>query len=293
VASAIYYPDPSGSGNFSVYLPGGENSVSLNNGSRYIAPMQGFFVKAGQQGALTINGNSRVRSLKDSKQGITNNLIKFKLNDSNGMADEAAFRVIESSTFGFDDNMDALKLAGNDGSPSINFGSEGEAKYAIHTIPTLDQSTNVPLNIECSNAGMFTISTSGSLHFAQKYPIVLKDKELNISIDLITDSVYTFYHSPSMDSRRFELQFSTAQGVSVGFGAETQIQTLDGEILITGKANETYTANLFSIEGKLINSTNGILSEGIRLNTGNQHNTICILQLRNSGKSSTNKILIR
>ena len=293
VAAAIYYPDPSGSGNFSVYLPGGDDAVSLNNGNRYIAPMQGFFVKAGKQGALTVNTNSRVRSLKDSRQGIKNNSIKFKLNDSNGLTDEAAFRVIAGSTLGFDDDMDAIKLPGNANSPSIHFTSDDELKYAINTIPTINSASNIPLNIECANAGMFSISASGSFNFEQDYPILLEDKELNTFIDLRADSVYSFYHSPEMDSKRFEIHFNSTQGTSENQQMETKIQVLQGEIIITGKGKDVCTAELFSIDGKLINSSKGILSEGISLNTSKQFMGICILQLRNGVHSTTYKVLIK
>ncbi|MEI6062219.1 MAG: hypothetical protein WCR72_16070, partial [Bacteroidota bacterium] len=115
IASAIYYPDPTGSGNYSVYLPGGDDAVSLNNGSRYIAPMQGFFVKAGKAGSLTVTEKSRVNGLDDTRLVLKNDAIKFKLNDSEGLSDESMFRVISNSTPGFDDAFDAIKIQSNSG----------------------------------------------------------------------------------------------------------------------------------------------------------------------------------
>ncbi len=291
VASAIYYPSTSGS--ISVYLPGGDNAISLNNGNRYIAPMQGFFVKAGKQGSLTITENSRVRSVKDSKQGSNTNSIRFKLIDGNGFTDEAVFRVIGNSTFGFDDDYDALKLQGNMDFPSINFSSEDEIKYAINTIPAINASVNIHLNIECFDAGSYTISISGGLKFEQEYPVILEDKELNTSIDLRLDSVYTFYHTPEIDSKRFELHFNPAQGISENQEKEIQVQVRENEVFITGKSNETCTANLFSIDGKFLNSSKGILAEGIKISTGNYNPGIYILQIMDNGKSSTIKILIK
>ncbi|MFZ4547081.1 MAG: T9SS type A sorting domain-containing protein [Bacteroidales bacterium] len=293
IASAIYYPDPSGSGNFSVYLPGGDNALSLNNGNRYIAPMQGFFVKAGKQGSLTVNQNSRVRGMKDSRQGINNNSIKFRVNDSNGLSDEAAFRVMDYSTFSFDAEFDAIKLKGDAGSPNLYFGSAGDIEYAINTVPELNSSLSFPLNLTCTNAGTYTVSTQGGLNFEQAYPVILEDKELNISIDIRNDSVYSFFHSPEMDPKRFELHFNSTQGISENIEVSPQIQVRQGEILISGKSTETCTATLFSIDGKRLNSTTGILSEGISLLTGKYNNGVYILYIKNSQCSSATKILIK
>lgn len=293
IAAAIYYPDQSGSGNFSVYLPGGENAMSLNNGSRYIAPMQGFFVKAGMQGSLVVNQSSRVRGKKDSKQGINNNSIKFRLSDGNGLSDEAAFRVMGNSTFSFDAESDALKLTGNGNSPSLFFGSETDIKYAIYTVPELNSTFTIPLNVTCANSGTFTISVSGVSNFEQAYPIMLEDKELNTLVDLSADSVYAFHHSPEMDPKRFELLFSPAQGISENVDFTPQIQVRQGEVLISGKSKEMFAATLFSIDGKLICASGGSLSGGITMPTGNLQGGIYILQIVNSKYSSTKKILIR
>jgi len=293
IGAAIYYPDPSGSGNLSVYLPGGDNAISLNKGSRYIAPMQGFFVKAGMQGSLTVNQNSRVRSMNDSRQGIKNNSIKFVVSNGNGLSDEAAFRVMDNSTFGFDANFDAFKLTGDVESPTICFPAEDNSEYAIHTVPELSSSSSIPLNFACANSGTFTLTTQGGFNFEQAYPIILEDKVLNTSIDLRTDSVYTFYHSPEMEAKRFELHFNSAQGLSETEEIDTKIQVRQGEILISGKSSDTFSATLFSIDGKRLSSAKGILSSGISLLTGKQCNGIYILQIANNQYSSTKKILIK
>lgn len=195
-------------------MPGGDDAVSINNASRYIAPMQGFFVKAIQQGSLTINENSRVKDINDSRVLLKNNSIKFKSNDGNGLTDEAMFRVISASTFQFDDNFDALKLQGNTNAPSIHIESDDNIKYAISTIPTLSSSLNIPLNIECASSGTFSISATGSFNFEYRYPVILEDKELSKFIDIRMDSVYSFYHTPEMSSQRFEIHFNSPDGVT-------------------------------------------------------------------------------
>jgi trimeric autotransporter adhesin len=293
IAAAIYYPDPAGSGNFSVYLPGGSDAVSLNNGSRYIAPMQGFFVKAGKQGLLTLTEKSRVLNLNDSRVAEKNNFIKFKLADSDGLTDEVLFRVIANSTFGFDDQMDAVKLKGNADSPSLSLKSDDDTQYAINTVPTINSSLEIPLNIECTKSGVFSVSTLGSFNFEYRYPVILEDKELNTFIDLRADSAYFFSHSPEMNSDRFVIHFNSTEGIGEQGNVLTTVNITPGEVRVYGVENDVYTANLYTTDGKLISSSKGVLSEGINLTSGNQPNCICILQLLNGKQTITKKILTK
>ncbi|MDO9254335.1 MAG: T9SS type A sorting domain-containing protein [Bacteroidales bacterium] len=293
IASAIYYPDPSGSGNFSVYLPGGDDAVSLNNGSRFIAPMQGFFVKAGTQGSLTVTKNSRVSNINRSKLVIKNNAIKLKLNDSDGTKDEVMFRVMENSTSSFDDQLDAIKIPGNTDSPSLNLESDDDVKYAINTIPSVNSSLNIPMNISCFKAGMFSVSAVGASDFEYRYPVILEDKELNNFIDLRVDSVYSFYHAPEMKSDRFEIHFTSPQAVVEEAADPTDVTITPGEVIISGGNNDIYTAILVSTDGKLISTSKGSLSAGINLSTGNRAAGICILQLSNGKQTITKKVFTK
>jgi len=293
IASAIYYPDPSGSGNFAVYLPGGNDAVSLNNGSRYIAPMQGFFVKAGKQGSLTVNQNSRVSNFSTSKSSLLNNSIKFRLKDSKGLTDEVMFRVIENSTFSFDDNLDAIKISGNPESPSLFLKSVDDTKYAINTIPSVNSSLDIPLSIQCITVGQYSISTFGASDFEYRTPVILEDKELNMFIDLRADSVYTFYHSPAMSSDRFVIHFNSTAAVNEQAIDPTEVVLAPGEVLISGNDNGVYNAKLYSAEGKLISTSKGTLSEGISLSTGNRAAGICILQLSDGKHTITKKIFTK
>jgi len=299
IASAIYYPDPSGSGNFSVYLPGGDDAVSLNNGSRYIAPMQGFFVKAINQGSLVVNENSRVSSFNEVAHSVKNNSIKFKLKNDAGLTDEVMFRVLDNSTYEFDDKLDALKIQNSTDAPSICLKSDGNVKYAINTIPDVNSSVNIPLNIESKKAGQFSISNIGGAAFEYRYPVILEDKELNKFIDLRTDSVYSFYHSPEMKSERFAIHFDSPQGVDEQVLPVSEISSVtvnQGEVIVNGTdntVNKVYTAMLYTVDGKMISSYKGSLSDGISLSTGKQVAGVCILKLSDGVHTITKKIVTK
>lgn len=293
IASAIYYPDPSGSGNFSVYLPGGDDAISLNNGSRYIAPMQGFFVKASKQGSLTVNKSSRISSFSSSKSALKNNGVKFKLKDSSGLSDEVMFRVIDNASFGFDDKLDAVKIPGNTESSSLFMLSDDLTQYAINSIPSVNSSTDILLNIVCNKAGQFSISTTGALDFQYRYPVVLEDKELGSFTDLRADSVYSFFHSPEMNSNRFIIHFAEPNAISEQTVDPTEVAVSPGEVIIKGNENEVYTAILFTVDGKLVSTSKGTLSQGISLSTGNRAAGVFILKLSNGKQTITKKVFTK
>lgn len=293
IASAIYYPDPSGSGNFSVYLPGGDDAISINNGSRYIAPMQGFFVKAANTGSLTVNKSSRVSSLNKSKLILKNNAIRFKLSDVDGPKDEVLFRVADNATPGFDDQLDAIKIPGNPGSSFLSLKSEDDVEFAISTIPVVNSSLVIPLNIECGKAGQFSLSAAGALNFEYRYPVILEDKQLNTFTDLRADSVYSFYHAPGMSADRFVIHFNSANAINEQQADHSEVTVTPGIVTISGREDGVYTALLYSADGKLINTTKGTLSQGISISTHNTASGFCILQLSNGKQTITKKIFMK
>jgi len=255
--------------------------------------MQGFFVKAATTGSFTVSGKSRVGKFNNSQTVLKNNSIKLKLNDSQGLADEVLFRVNPNATYGFDDELDAIKLQGNVESPSLYMNSEDAVKYAVNTIPSVNSSNTIPLNVECSKGGMFTLSTQGSHNFELSSPVVIEDRQLNKFMDLRSDSVYSFYHTPDMNPERFVIHFSSPTGIEEQEQIISETIVNSGEVIITGKENVVYTANLYTCEGRLISTTKGILSEGISLSTGNYSAGVCLLQLVNGKNSTTKKIIIK
>jgi len=293
IGSAIYYPDPSGSGNYAVYLPGGDDAVSINNGSRYIAPMQGFFVKAEKAGVITVGKSSRVNNKAGYQQsGISTSSIKVELSKNTESCDEVLIRVNPNSSFGFDRNMDAIKLPGNTGASWLYTTSIDETQYSVNTIPTINSSLSIPVSIVCAQSGTYTISVSGALNFEYRYPVYLKDKILNTYIDLRQDSSYTFYHTSVMNKDRFEVYFNSPLGIEDQVKDNSRIIILPGSIEVSGNENEIYTASLFSIDGKLLSSEKGLLSDGILLSTSNHAVGICILKLSNGIKTITKKVYL-
>jgi len=66
-----------------------------------------------------------------------------------------------------------------------------------------------------------------------------------------------------------------------------------GEVIITGNENEVYSAILFTVDGKLLSTSKGTLSEGISISTGNRAAGVCILKLSNGKQTITKKIFTK
>lgn len=289
IASAIYYPDPSGSGNYAVYLPG-DDALSVNNGSRFIKPMQGFFVKSNGQGSIVVKESSRKAYMSDSKISIKNNSIRFKLTSADGITDESVFRVKESASIAFDDEMDALKISGNAENASIYFTDMENNKLSINTIPAISSSTTVPVHVSCVTPGTYTISTQGTFDFEYRYPVLLKDKQLNTLINLRSDSSYTFQHSPTFNSNRFELVFVSPEGIeSLGVEDLTLCQ-VGKSIHIEGTCNDMFDVQVYDLSGKILASKSGTPNNGIDIPV-NTNSRIVLVKMTYGKASYTHKML--
>lgn len=293
VGSAIYYPDPFGSGNYAVYLPGGDDAISLNNGSRYIAPMQGFFVKAEKEGVLTVNSDSRITKVDSGQTSLKNTSIKLKLSKNAENCDEIIMRVNPNSTFGFDPYFDAVKLPGNTGSSWLYMTSNDETHYSVNSIPTINSSMSIPVGMNCSQSGSFTLSFSGANNFEYRYPVYLKDKILNTYVDLRQDSSYTFFQSADMNKDRFEIFFNSPLNIDNLEIDNLKVIVFQGSIEIKGMENVFFNAGLYSLEGKMISSEQGVLTEGIRLAISNYTAGVYLLKLSNGNKIITKKVFLR
>lgn len=263
VAGAIYYPDPSGSGNFSVYLPGTED-MSINGGSRYIAPMQGFFVKARKSGVIKVNEDAVVAGLPSEVSSLPVSSLKFRLSDES-FADETVVRFNTSSSFGFDDDYDAYKITGTGSAPSIFTENADGDQVAVNTMPSLSSSLQIPLHVTCASETQLRLSIEGGSQFEYRYPLTLEDKETHTFVDLRKDSSYVFNHAPSFDPNRFVLHFDMISGVDDQARNTEMFSFTDHTIRIKGLENQSATIEVFGLDGKQVLKTTAALTSGFTL----------------------------
>lgn len=263
IANAIYYPDPSGSGNYAVYLPG-DDPASINNGSRYIAPMQGFFVKARQDGIIKVNKNAVASVTENAVSELQHTAIRFRI-EGNGYSDEAMVRFDPSSSFGFDDDYDAYKILGTGNAPAVFSTLSDNTQVSVNTMPSPSSALEIPLGINCSSNQELKLSVTGNTLFEYRYPLILEDKVTNKFLDLRNDSIYLFQHSPSMDPMRFVLHFETIAGLQENHVTTPCIKLSSGYIEVSGTGENECIVDVFCLDGKLVLRESGISAPLLRI----------------------------
>lgn len=159
------------------------DGVSINGGTQYIAPGQGFWVKSFAPNttlkvtdeATTFNNVSifKTQSLERVlKVQVTNN-------SDQDLNDETAIRFVDGATTTQDHELDGEKfwtLVPNE--PSIYTLDEETRRYGINALPLSATDISIPLGIGFEKAGDYTITFEESAAFPENTCIVLEDKLL-------------------------------------------------------------------------------------------------------------------
>ena len=227
---------------FATYVGG----VATNGGSQYIAPGQGFFVKASTDGTLAMTNAVRVHNptafFKNS--GVVPNLVRLEVSGNN-YRDEAVIRFLPGATAGFDGDYDALKLYGDEAEAAQIYSSEN-IPLAINTLP---ETNMVPVGIKAGVSGTYTISATeiNDLQY-----IKLEDTQTGIFTEL-AKGAYTFYSYAGENEHRFKLHFS-ALGINDNQVETATIYSNNKTVFINLNDRQRGDISIFDISGQLVAS---------------------------------------
>ncbi len=164
---------------------------SLNQGSRFIPPAQGFFIHANQDGASISISQGALKKAKApfyKKNAGTDKFIVIKAQNQS-YADEAALVENPEATYRFDANFDAYKLfSSNAQVPQVFFVDSG-VQYAIDVLPKI-KDTVYNLNFYAKDTGIYVISLE---RFNFDEDIYLVDVQTGSAYNL-KQGPYEFYH---------------------------------------------------------------------------------------------------
>lgn len=178
--------------NYITYTLGG---VATNGGSQYIAPCQGFFVKAASAGNFIMTNDIRTNEKSSFRKDDNENIFKIKVNGFSGQ-DEIA--VVKG------DNDDVIKMFSlNDDAPSL-YINKGVGDYSVVYI---DEENTLPLNFEGGFAE-YTISLSECGNAFDE--IILEDRLTGEKVNLMTES-YSFIYNDNDRKDRFVVTFDNSQ----------------------------------------------------------------------------------
>ncbi len=215
VSSTIYYT----TGNkWAAYNPG---SGGTDGGSRYIPPLQGFFVKANASGAsVNFTGpgvkihttQARFKKSLDSQEEINSDVIypKVKLElTGNTTADETIVWFNENATTGYDEKYDGFKLFSTAASDGQLYSILNGKQYVINGISLPSSSLTVPLGINIPQSGSYSLDKK-VLEELDNYNVYLVDKTNgDYTVDIKKVDSYKFSSDAGTYTDRFVLKFES------------------------------------------------------------------------------------
>ncbi len=216
VGAAMYIKDPV-SGNYVVwnYNTGGSNS----NGG-YIAATQGFWVRTadttGTAATMTLPASKRSHNAASFYKAGEGSFLPQQLLvsvEQESKTDKTIIGFIEDATDGYDGNYDATYLEGDDDVHSL-YSMIGGAKYALNHLPSIEESSIVPLGFEPTTSGNFTLKSQWMESFTDDIPIYLEDIKDGYFQDLRSNPEYVFVANVNDEIHRFNIHFANPLDVA-------------------------------------------------------------------------------
>ena len=252
--------------NYITYTLGG---VATNGGSQYIAPCQGFFVKALTPGDFVMTNDIRTKSKSAFRKDNDENIFKVRVNGASGQ-DEIAVVI--------GDNDDVFKMFSlNESAPSL-YINKGVGNY---TVVYIDDEKSLPLNFEAGSMSRYTISLS---EIGNEFDnIILEDKQTGAKVNLQTES-YTFIHSEDNDSDRFVLSFVNKQQTT----DNSHFAYINNGEIIIDDINGNAQINIYDVTGRCVFSRDDVHS----VQTSGYSAGVYIIQKIDDKGINTQKILL-
>ncbi|NNE55876.1 MAG: hypothetical protein HKN32_07645, partial [Flavobacteriales bacterium] len=147
---------------WATYTSGG---ASVNGGSRYLAPHQGFWIKANAAAPqfsynMDVIADQYVEYIRETEE-FTPTMMKISI-FGNDYSDETALVLADGASSGLDNQFDGLKLRSeNPDVPTIFTLTEDDEEWvetSIHSRETLEAGTTIPMHIVAPFPGEYVIS---------------------------------------------------------------------------------------------------------------------------------------
>ncbi|UQD57336.1 GEVED domain-containing protein [Flavobacterium sp. K5-23] len=271
--------------NYGVY-----NSTTLigtNAISRFIAPMQGYFVKAATSGNLVVNNNTRVHTgagnwfkTKNTQTG----LIRVKvLSEANQNGDEALLQ------FGYNKNEPgATKLFSHVlTAPSLYLATASEY-YSVRYFTNTEENKAIPVSFKSGNDGYFSLIFEFDVKDFET--VLLEDRLLETLITLESAKAYKFSASKKEDPNRFVVHFNELEAKNIDkipaivYSKENQL------IVDLSVVNVDTEISCYDVSGRLLlkSRLEGQKVHKLDINATNQ---MLLIQLKNENGEVRTKVL--
>lgn len=279
-------------GNYGAYNSASIQDMGTNQVSRYLSPMQAFWVEAAYNAArVSINSLARTHSNQSMLKNMpSENGTQFKLSVSNHMNQYSDEVVIE---YGHNQQGGSRKMFSMiEEAPSLYLNNQAEAKSILFLESPAVQS-QLAIGFEAGVTGLYTITISDISGLSEDVFL----------IDHLTGYRHNFNNSPSYhfmgnshdDEARFVLQIgediSTSTSEPASEYVAARVYYHDNHIHVTNPSGATARIDVFNLNGASVSSFEvGPQSTG---NTPfNGRSGIYLVRVNGQGQDYTSRIAI-
>ncbi|HPT03234.1 MAG TPA: T9SS type A sorting domain-containing protein [Bacteroidales bacterium] len=237
----------------SVYYWNGDDYEEWNggsgSGSRYVPPMQGFFIIAtASMPDFTLSNANRCHSnasFYKSGQEIPANSIVLEA-VSLGYSDKLYVTLDDATNADFDLARDAYKLLSYTDGLSELYSYTGDKKLSIDVRPSCEV---IQLGFTNTQSGEYTIGMAENAGIGKAE---LEDTRTGNFHDLLSGT-YTFNYETGEDDKRFKLHLSLV-GVEEPENAPGNIYSYDNTVYVEMPANTKGDVRIYNISGQMVAS---------------------------------------
>jgi len=239
--------------NYGVYNSADTDDNGTNNVSRYIAPMQAFFVHANSAGSFEFNNQARVhngasRWMKVRAEKNVNNNVRLTVNLETGKGSDEV-----KLNFGFTANENgAKKMFSNVLSAPSLFLPVGNQPCSIRYLTDTIENRTIPLSFKAGINGNYTLkcvydeSVLGTIY--------LEDNLTGTMTNFRDFTQYGFAATKNDTPERFTLHFGSIEQTGNDINARVYVASQSLIIDMEGLKGE-YEARIMDISGRQINQS--------------------------------------
>jgi len=234
--------------NYGAYNDNNSGDNGTNSVTRYIPPMQGFFVVASAAGNLVIDNAAREHSAQSFLKSAEESFRLSVTAPVNYGSDEVLLDFGHPSSAGGAEKWESFIPT----APGIYTPKDGN-NFSISFLTSVSDNPVVPVNFKAGANGSYSLN---ALFNSSAFTTAnLEDKQTGIIYDLRLNPLYTFDAFTADDENRFNLHFTTVGINETEAEAAPLIYAYEKTVYISTKVTSGAEVFVRNITGQLIKKT--------------------------------------
>lgn len=274
-------------GNYGTYNSASLGDEGTNSVGRYIAPMQGFWVKAENHlGVIAMDNNVRTHSDQEwlkQPPALADMLRLTVTGTAVSYSDEAVLEFGHDSAIGGASKMYSLFET----APALYSLKEEEA-FSISFLRDISEHPEVSLGFEAGADGVYTLKVANTEFF---HDIVVEDLRDNRMRKLDPKTPYHFSARTGDDPKRFVLHFKALGTDPLDMQSPLQAWAYNRMLYISNPLDDKAVAEVYSPAGLLL-KTWEVNGKGLHRLPLNLSAGVYMLKLRNNATDASSKLLV-